>query len=67
MATPFDNSDDSFIDINDFNSEDKGADIRELDDDNADLILPLSDTPLETIEEEEEDDRPELGLELKKG
>jgi hypothetical protein len=67
MATPFDNSDDSFIDINDFNSEDKGADIRELDDDNADLILPLSDTPLETIEKEEEDDRPELGLELKKG
>jgi hypothetical protein len=67
MATPFDNSDDSFVDIDDFDSEDEGADIRELDDDDADLILPLLDTPLETIEEEEEDDGPELGPKLKKG
>ena len=68
MATPFDNSDDSFVDFDDFDLEDEGADVREPDDDDADLTLPLSDTPLETIEEEdEEDDGPELGPELKKG
>jgi hypothetical protein len=67
MATPFDNSDDSFVDIDDFDSEDEGADVRELDDDDADPTLPLLDTPLETIEEEEEDNGPELGPELKKG
>jgi hypothetical protein len=67
MATPFDNSDDSFVDIDDFDSEDKGADVREPDDNNANPTLPLLDTPLETIEEEEEDNGPELGLKLKKG
>jgi hypothetical protein len=67
MATPFNNSNNSFININDFDSEDKGADIREPDDNNTDLTLPLSDTPLETIKEEEEDDGPELGPKLKKG
>ena len=67
MATPFDNSDNSFINIDDFDLDNEGADIREPDDDDADPILPLLDTPLETIEEEdEEDDGPELGPRLKK-
>jgi hypothetical protein len=47
IATPFNNSDNSFIDIDDFDLDNKGADIREPDDDDADLILPLLDTPLE--------------------
>jgi hypothetical protein len=67
MATPFNNSDNSFVDINDFDLEDKGADVREPDDDNADPTLLLLDTPLETIKEEEEDNGLELGSELKKG
>jgi hypothetical protein len=67
MATPFDNSDDSFVDIDDFDLDDEGADIREPDDDDADPTLPLLDTPLETIEEEdEEDDGPKLGPKPKK-
>jgi hypothetical protein len=65
MATPFDNSDDSFINIDDFDLDNKGADIREPDDDNADLTLPLSATPLETIKEEE-DNGPKLGPKPKK-
>ena len=65
MATPFDNSDDSFVDIDDFDSDDEGADIREPDDDNADLTLPLSATPLETIKEKE-DNGPKLGPKPKK-
>jgi hypothetical protein len=67
IATPFDNSNDSFVDINDFNLEDKGAGVRELDNNNANPTLPLLDTPLETIKEEEEDNGPELGPKLKKG
>jgi hypothetical protein len=67
MATPFNNSDNSFVDINDFDLDDKGADIREPDDDNADLTLPLLATPLETIKEEDkEDNRPKLGPKPKK-
>jgi hypothetical protein len=67
MATPFDNSDDSFVDIDDFDSDDEGANIREPDDDNADPILPLLATPLETIEEEDEEDNgPKLGPKPKK-
>jgi hypothetical protein len=67
IATPFDNSDDSFVDIDDFDLEDEGANVRELDNNNTNLTLPLLNTPLETIEEEEEDNGPELGLKLKKG
>jgi hypothetical protein len=43
MATTFNNSDDSFVDIDDFDSDDEGADVREPDDDDADLTLPLSE------------------------
>jgi hypothetical protein len=68
IATPFNNSDDGFIDINDFDLDNEGADIRELDDDDADPTLLLLDTPLETIEEEdkEEDNGPKLDPKLKK-
>jgi hypothetical protein len=67
MATPFDNSNNSFININNFNSEDEGANIREPDNNNTNPTLLLLDTPLETIKEEEEDNRPKLGPKLKKG
>ena len=67
IATPFNNSNNSFIDIDDFNLDNEGADIREPDDDNANLILPLSATPLETIKEEDkEDNRPKLSPKPKK-
>jgi hypothetical protein len=67
MATPFNNSNDSFVDIDDFNLDNKGADIREPDDDDADLTLSLLATPLETIKEEDkEDNGPELGPKPKK-
>jgi hypothetical protein len=68
IATPFNNSDDGFIDINDFDLDNEGADIRELDDDDADPTLLLLDTPLETIKEEdkEEDNGPKLDPKLKK-
>jgi hypothetical protein len=67
MATPFDNSNDSFVDIDDFDSDDEGADIREPDDNDANPTLLLLATPLETIEEEdEEDNRPKLGPKPKK-
>jgi hypothetical protein len=51
-----DNSD-SFIDIDDFDSDDDGADIEEPNDNDKDPIIPLSnrgDTPLNTIDKEEE-------------
>jgi hypothetical protein len=72
IATPFNNNNNnnnnSFININNFDLEDKGADVKELNDYNTDLILLLLDTPLETIKEEDkEDNRPKLGLKLKKG
>jgi hypothetical protein len=67
MATPFNNNNDSFVNIDDFDSDDKGADIREPDDNDANLTLPLLATPLETIkEEDEEDNRPKLGPKSKK-
>jgi hypothetical protein len=67
MATPFDNSDNSFVNINDFDLDNEGANIREPDDDDTDPILPLLATPLETIEEEDEEDNgPKLGPKPKK-
>ena len=51
-----DNSD-SFIDIDDFDSDDDGADIKEPNDNDGDPTIPLSNkggTPLNTIDEEEE-------------
>ena len=66
IITSFNNNNNNFININDFNSEDKRADIKESNDDNADLILLLSNTLLKTIKEEEKDNKFELSLKLKK-
>jgi hypothetical protein len=55
MATSLNINDDSFIDIDDFDLDEEGADIICLDDDDADPIILLSDTPLETILEEDKE------------
>jgi hypothetical protein len=55
MAKYIDNNGDSFININDFNSEEEGADLDCLDDDDSDPTIPLSNTPLDTILEEDKE------------
>jgi hypothetical protein len=42
MAKYIDDNSDSFINIDDFDSDDNGANIKELDDNNRDPIIPLS-------------------------
>ena len=54
IAEYIDDNSDSFIDIDDFDSEDEGTDVDELKDDDADLIILLSNTLLKTIIEEDE-------------
>jgi len=52
-----DDNGDSFIDIDEFDSDDDGADIEEPNDNNGDPTIPLSNikgTPLDTIDEEDE-------------
>ena len=61
------NNSNSFININDFNLNNNGADIKELDDNNRDPIIPLSNirgTPLNTINKK--DKGPIFSLILKK-
>ena len=59
MATSLNNNDYGFVDIDDFDSEEEGADLDCPEDDDSDPIIPLSNTPLGTIiEEDEEGDRP---------
>ena len=56
MAKYINNNSDSFININDFDLDDDGADIKELDNNNRDPTIPLSNiggTPLNTINEED--------------
>ena len=56
MAEYIDDNGDSFVDIDDFDLDDDGADIEEPDDNNGDPIIPLSNiggTPLNTIDEED--------------
>ena len=68
MAKYIDNNGDSFIDINDFDSEDKGVDVDKPEDDDADPTIPLSNTPLETIiEEDETGNRPVFSPQQKRG
>jgi hypothetical protein len=68
MAKYIDDNGDSFIDINDFNSEEEGADLNCLDDDDSDPTIPLSNTPLDTIlEEDKEGDGPVYGPQQKRG
>jgi hypothetical protein len=47
------NNRDSFVNINDFDLEDKGADVDKPDNNDSDPIIPLSNTPLKTIIEED--------------
>ena len=57
MAEYIDDNGDSFVDIDDFDSDDDGADIEEPDDNDGDPTIPLSNiggTPLNTIDEEDE-------------
>ena len=54
MAEYIDDNGDSFIDIDDFNSKDKRADVDELDNNDSDLIISLSNTLLRTIIKEDE-------------
>jgi hypothetical protein len=67
MAEYIDDNSDSFININDFDLDDDGANIKEPDDNNRDPTIPLSNiggTPLNTIDEE--DEGPVFGPILKK-
>jgi hypothetical protein len=68
ITTPFNNNNNnSFININDFNLNNKGANIKELDNNNINLILLLLNTSFKTIKEEDkEDNRPKLSLKPKK-
>jgi len=75
MATPLNipldtllnNDYNGFVDIDEYDSDDEGADIREPNDNDCDPMIPLSNiegTPLDIIYEEE--DEPELGANPKK-
>ena len=62
MAEYIDDNRDSFVDIDDFDSEEEGADLNCPEDDDSDPTIPLSNNPLGTIlEEDEEGDRPIYG------
>ena len=59
IAKYINNNRDSFININDFNSEEEGADLKCLEDNDSDPTIPLSNTPLGTIlKEDKKGDRP---------
>ena len=59
MAKYINNNGDSFVNIDDFNLEEQGADLKCPEDDDSDPTILLSNTPLGTIiEEDEEGDRP---------
>ena len=55
MAEYIDDNGDSFVDINDFDSEEEGADLDCLDDDDSDPTILLLNTPLDTILEEDKE------------
>ena len=59
MAKYINDNGDSFVDINDFDSEEEGANLDYLDDDDSNPIILLLNTPLDTIlKEDKEGDRP---------
>jgi hypothetical protein len=67
MAEYIDDNGDSFVNIDDFDSNNDGADIKEPDDNDGDPTIPLSNiggTPLNTMDEE--DEGPIFGPILKK-
>ena len=45
MAEYIDDNRDSFVDIDDFDSEEEGADLNCLEDDDSDPTIPLSNNP----------------------
>jgi hypothetical protein len=56
MAKYINNNSNSFVNINDFDLDDDGANIKELNDNNKDPTIPLSNrggTPLNTINKED--------------
>jgi hypothetical protein len=61
MAEYIDDNGDSFVDIDDFDSEEEGADLDCPEDDDSDPTIPLSNTLGTIIEEDEEGDRPIYG------
>ena len=62
IAEYIDDNRDSFIDINDFDSEEEGANLDYLDDDDSNPIILLLNTPLDTIlKEDKEGDGPVYG------
>jgi hypothetical protein len=58
MAEYINNNRDSFVDINDFDSEEERADLDCLEDDDSNPIIPLSNTLRTIIKEDKEGDRP---------
>jgi hypothetical protein len=67
MAEYINDNSDSFVNINDFNLDNDGANIKEPNDNNGDPTIPLSNkggTPLNTINKE--DKGPIFGPILKK-
>jgi len=55
IANYIDDNGDSFVDIDDFDSEEEGADLNCLEDDDSDRTILLSNTALGTILEEDEE------------
>jgi hypothetical protein len=58
MAKYINNNGDSFININNFNLEEEGADLNYLKDDDFNPTIPLSNTLGTIIKEDKEGDRP---------
>ena len=61
MAKYINNNGDSFVNIDDFDSEEEEADLDCPEDDDSDPTIPLSNTLGTIIEEDEEGDRPIYG------
>ena len=62
MANYIDDNGDSFVDIDDFDSEEEGADLNCPEDNDSDPTISLSNTALGTIlEEDKEGDGPVYG------
>jgi hypothetical protein len=59
IAEYINNNRDSFININDFNLKEEGANVNKPEDNNSNPIIPMSNTPLGTIiKEDKKGDRP---------
>jgi len=67
IAEYIDDNRDSFIDINDFDSEEEGADLNYPEDDDSDPTILLSNNPLGTILEDKEGNRPIYSPQQKRG